>query len=120
MKGLASGLLTVIPFSSVTVRCGTQKGATVSGLRISTDSSGWSKSVSKPISTQPTVTGLGQASVRLGAGSSGRATHALGCDVGRAYRCIVFNRLENEPQLIAYLDDISGDTGRGLFDSEEP
>jgi hypothetical protein len=30
-----------------------------------------------------------------------------GCDVGRAYRCIVFNRLENEPQLVAYLDDVT-------------
>lgn len=32
---------------------------------------------------------------------------AKGCNVGRAYRCIVFTRLPNEPQLIAYLDDES-------------
>jgi hypothetical protein len=37
-----------------------------------------------------------------------------GCNVGRAYRCIVFNRLPNEPQLIAYLDDI-GANNRGTL-----
>lgn len=37
-----------------------------------------------------------------------------GCNVGRAFRCIVFNQLPNEPQLIAYLDD-SGDPGRGTL-----
>ncbi|HMA97744.1 MAG TPA: hypothetical protein VKP30_33895, partial [Polyangiaceae bacterium] len=37
-----------------------------------------------------------------------------GCNVGRAYRCIVFNRLPNEPQLIAYLDAI-GEDGRGTL-----
>jgi hypothetical protein len=36
------------------------------------------------------------------------------CDVGLAYRCIVFNRLEGEPQLIAYLTDIK-DNGRGTL-----
>jgi hypothetical protein len=37
-----------------------------------------------------------------------------GCDAGLAYRCIVFNRLEGEPQLIAYLTDIKSD-GRGTL-----
>lgn len=37
-----------------------------------------------------------------------------GCNVGRAFRCIVFNQLPNEPQLIAYLDD-NGDDGRGTL-----
>jgi hypothetical protein len=38
-----------------------------------------------------------------------------GCNVGRAYRCIVFNRLPNEPQLIAYLDDVADQSGRGTL-----
>lgn len=38
-----------------------------------------------------------------------------GCNVGRAYRCIVFNRLPNEPQYIAYLDDISQNGQRGTL-----
>jgi hypothetical protein len=38
-----------------------------------------------------------------------------GCNVGRAYRCIVFNRLPNEPQLIAYLDDIQPNNRGTLY-----
>ncbi|HEY5959280.1 MAG TPA: hypothetical protein VIV60_22135, partial [Polyangiaceae bacterium] len=38
-----------------------------------------------------------------------------GCNVGRAYRCIVFNRLPNEPQLIAYLDEIGPDNRGTLY-----
>ncbi|MGC4067865.1 MAG: hypothetical protein QM784_25075 [Polyangiaceae bacterium] len=37
-----------------------------------------------------------------------------GCDVGPAYRCIVFNRLDGAPQLIAYLDAIQSN-GRGTL-----
>jgi hypothetical protein len=37
-----------------------------------------------------------------------------GCDVGPAYRCIVFNRLDGAPQLIAYLDKIQSN-GRGTL-----
>jgi len=40
---------------------------------------------------------------------------SAGCNVGRAFRCIVFNRLPNEPQYIAYLDDLSQNGQRGTL-----
>ena len=39
---------------------------------------------------------------------------SAGCDAGLAYRCIVFNRIDGQPQLIAYLSDVQS-TQRGTL-----
>lgn len=36
------------------------------------------------------------------------------CDVGRAQRCIVFNKLDDRPQLVAYLESVDAQ-GRGIL-----